>query len=264
VTLETYYAAIKQRADVVWQRAGQTLVLEFQCSPLNPERLVTRTRGYHQLGVTVVWVLGPRYYSKRPGTMQARFLQYSPRYGYHLWFSDGREFLEVWQWEAQGYRVTRYGSKRPVTRVIGTGRAKANVARLIQNQLHYREPNALTLQALAYQQGHHLAGAPWLIHERPLSLIGIKAPEWQLRVKFLLTLGQTDISREKFIAFWAAQRVPVLTPLVSQTTLIKLVAARWLEVLEDAQLLVATNTGWQWRAVPVWYPDLISKLNALR
>lgn len=264
VALETYYPQIKQRADVIWQRLETTMVLEFQCSPLSPQRLAARTRGYHKLGLTVVWVLGPRYYSKRPGMMQARFLQYSPRYGYHLWFSDGRRFLEVWQLVEQGYLVRRFGADPLRTKRIGVGRSKYSAARMIQNQLHYREPKALALQALAYQQGHHLAGLPWIVHERPLTLLGLKVPEWQVRTKFLLTFGDRDISREMFVEFWQGQAAPELTPLIDQGILIDLAARRWLSVLQDAHLLIAIADGWRWCAMPVWYPDLTRKLQALQ
>jgi competence CoiA-like predicted nuclease len=39
VTLEVYYPEIRQRADVVWEKPDRKLILEFQCSPLDPKRL---------------------------------------------------------------------------------------------------------------------------------------------------------------------------------------------------------------------------------
>lgn len=262
VSLEVYYPAIRQRADVVWERAGRTLVIEFQCSPLSPQRLATRTRGYRRLQVTCIWVMGPRYYTRRPGKMQARFMQAGATGDYWLWFSDGRQYLERWLWQEEGYLVTRYTGGAPTQRLVGMQRSANRAARLIASQLQHRDKAVLTLQALAYQHGQHVAGVPWLVHKGLTNLPGLRWPEWQLRTRWLLTFAGADISRAIEADWWHQQEVAALTPLVNTQRLMITVAQAWRRQLLAAGYLVQTVSGWRWTRPLTWYPDLTHKLAA--
>ncbi|WP_054651574.1 competence protein CoiA [Lacticaseibacillus pantheris] len=73
VDFEVYFSGIKQRADLVLRRPGTVHALEFQCAPLSGQRLAERTAGYAQVGVTVQWLLGPRYFADHPTAVQGKF-----------------------------------------------------------------------------------------------------------------------------------------------------------------------------------------------
>ncbi len=263
VALEVYYPLIKQRADVVWVRSETTIVIEFQCSPLNADRLKTRTDGYRRLGLRCVWVLGPRYQSRRPGKMQARFLQSQQAHDYYLWFSDGRRYLERWQWQPDEYRITRYTGGSVQLRSSQLQRSRYHAAQLISNQLRHRDRRVLGLQAQAYQHNRHLAGVPWLVHEALTELPGLALPEWQLRTRWLLKFEGADVDYRREDAFWQAQVVAGLTPLVDAEALMQVVADHWRRQLLATGHLAATPTGWRWLRPVVWYPDIEHKLAAI-
>ncbi|WP_407893296.1 competence protein CoiA [Lacticaseibacillus sp. N501-2] len=264
VSLEVYYPQIRQRADVVWVKAQRTLVLEFQCSPLDPKRLKARTKGYASLGLEVIWILGPRYYSQRPAGMQAKFLRFDQIHGYHLWYSDGNHFLELWQAKMGYFQVQRFDRSGQHLRQVQVARSRQQIVRLIDNQLHFRDPKIMALQAMAYAKGKHLAGLPWLVHEHLTQLLGLKTPEWQMRAKWLLTFEDGDISWEMNQKFWQAQVAPMLTPLVDHAALVNTVATVWLHTLSDAGYLQAGANGWQWVQPLDWFVDSAHKLAALR
>ena len=264
VMLEVYYPEIRQRADVVWEKPDRKLILEFQCSPLDPKRLKERTKGYAQLGLEVIWILGPRYYSQRPGGMQAKFLRWDQAHGYHLWYSDGQSFLELWQAQMGYFNVQRFSRGPMHQRQVRVGQSGPKIVRLIDNALHYRERNVLALQQLAYAQGQHLSGLPWLVHEHLTQLIGLKVPEWQLRAKWLLTFEGGNISQEMNQKFRHEQVALAITPLVDNAALVTTVATVWLQTLSQAGYLNATADGWQWVKPLPWFVDGEHKLAALR
>lgn len=55
--LEKYLPAIKQRADLFISR---NLAIEFQCSPISPSEIRSRTEGYRSLAIEPLWILGTR------------------------------------------------------------------------------------------------------------------------------------------------------------------------------------------------------------
>lgn len=59
--LEVYFPTIAQRPDILLEINGQTVAVEFQCSPLSLERLLARNEGYRQLKIPVWWILGSPY-----------------------------------------------------------------------------------------------------------------------------------------------------------------------------------------------------------
>ncbi|WP_125709480.1 competence protein CoiA [Lacticaseibacillus porcinae] len=264
VTLEVYYPEIRQRADVVWQKADRTLILEFQCSPLKPQRLKERTKGYASIGLEVIWILGPHYYSQRPGNMQAKFLRWDETHGYHLWYSDGSSFLELWQARMGYFEVQRFSHGPMHMRQVRVAQSHQKIVRLIDNALHYRERQVMALQQMAYAQGKHMSGLPWLVHEHLTALIGLRTLEWQLRAKWLLTFQGGDISREMNQNFWHEQVTSALTPLVDNRAIVTTVATVWLELLMQNGYLQRTDQGWQWLKSLEWYVDSVHKLAASR
>ncbi|WP_100373494.1 competence protein CoiA [Bacillus sp. FJAT-45037] len=58
VALEVYLPLIRQRPDLLFKDQDQLYALEYQCSPIDLPQLEKRTRGYKQLGMIPIWILG--------------------------------------------------------------------------------------------------------------------------------------------------------------------------------------------------------------
>lgn len=250
VALETYYPSIKQRADIVWQSGQRKIVLEFQCSPLNAERLLVRTAGYHRLGLDCIWILGPKKQVKSLTNMraQAQYWQVGHDGQLHLWFCDGYRALEDWQWAHDRYLIHRFTAHGDTYRQQPFPTADAAFARLLGNQLLHREARVMRLAEAAYQAHHTLGGVPWVVSQHLTQLPGLPLPEWQLRTLWLLRFeGEALITRETSARFFAAYVTPMLTPLVTNAKLLARVAHAWEELLETQGFLRQTDQGWQWR-----------------
>ncbi len=58
VALEVYLPLIKQRPDLLLRYDGKLYAIEYQCTPIEPHLLIKRTKGYKQIGITPLWILG--------------------------------------------------------------------------------------------------------------------------------------------------------------------------------------------------------------
>lgn len=58
VDLESYLPMIKQRADLMINRADQRIALEYQCATISIKEILSRTKGYQSIGITPIWILG--------------------------------------------------------------------------------------------------------------------------------------------------------------------------------------------------------------
>jgi competence CoiA-like predicted nuclease len=56
--LECYLPIIRQRPDVLFRLEHTLYALEYQCSPIDTLLLEKRSRGYNQLGIVPIWILG--------------------------------------------------------------------------------------------------------------------------------------------------------------------------------------------------------------
>lgn len=63
--LETYYPAIKQRADIAFTYHDKTYCIEFQCSTISEELFMKRTKGYRQLNLFPLWILGGKNINRK-------------------------------------------------------------------------------------------------------------------------------------------------------------------------------------------------------
>lgn len=266
VALETYYPAIKQRADVVWQSGKRTIVLEFQCSPLNAERLLVRTAGYHRLGLDCIWILGPKKQVKSLTNMRAQeqYWQVGHDGQLHLWFCDGYRHLEDWQWAHDRYHIHRFTVHGDAYRQQPFSSSDAEFARRLGNQLLHREGRVMRLAQAAYQAHHVLGGVPWVVSQELTHLPGLKLPEWQLRTLWLLRFeNQPLITWAMSARFFAEYTTPLLTPLVNNAKLLARVGHAWETLLETRGFLARTAQGWQWQRELPWYQDLSAKLAAM-
>lgn len=58
VQLEVFLSEINQRPDLLLQLGKKRIAIEFQCASIPLKLLISRTNGYHQLGITPLWFLG--------------------------------------------------------------------------------------------------------------------------------------------------------------------------------------------------------------
>ncbi|MSD83431.1 hypothetical protein GKC32_03920 [Lactobacillus curvatus] len=75
-----------QRADVWLTRDQQALIIEYQCSPLSPDKLNQRTIGYQQRQLPVRWVVGERYCltNRYLSQQQLGFINYRRQWGFYV------------------------------------------------------------------------------------------------------------------------------------------------------------------------------------
>ncbi|KRO16793.1 competence protein CoiA [Lacticaseibacillus saniviri] len=255
VELEVYLPTIKQRADLIIQKSGHKLVIEFQCSPISVPQLKARTDGYTQLGLPVIWILGSRYFAPRYQAKQQKFLTQELT----LWFLDmTRQRLDRWQWQPSGWLITQYGHHyRQYLRPSAHSPKQAQLQ--LARQLYYRQPQLRALQEASYRKGINLAGVPWVVQLQLTGLPGLVVPEWQLRTWWLLRFQHSPVTREANHTFWQRALGNSKTPLLawpSEPPVMK----RWLTVLTRLHLLEEDEQGWHWLQTPQWYPDSERKL----
>ncbi|HFI0577751.1 TPA: competence protein CoiA [Streptococcus suis] len=193
VELEAYLPTTKQVADLL---VNQQLALEVQCSSLPISRLQERTQAYCNAGYQVLWLLGKDLWLKdRLTKLHKQFLSLSMNMGFHLWeLDDEMKELRLRYLIHEDLR----GKVHCLTKVFPFGQgdlldifrlpyAKQTLSsmtcpmdedlpRYIAQQLYYKSPKWLALQAEAYGRGENLltkTALDWYPHIRlPRSAIG--------------------------------------------------------------------------------------------
>ncbi|HEM4069873.1 TPA: competence protein CoiA [Streptococcus suis] len=173
VELEAYLPATKQVADLL---VNQQLALEVQCSSLSISRLQERTMDYQQAGIAVLWLLGKDLWlGERLTNLHKQFLYFSMNMGFHLWeLDDEKKELRLRYLIHEDLR----GKVHCLTRVFPFGQGNLldilrlpfskqtltsmtcpmdeDLPRYIAQQLYYKSPKWLALQAEAYGRGENL------------------------------------------------------------------------------------------------------------
>ncbi|HFI0120449.1 TPA: competence protein CoiA [Streptococcus suis] len=193
VELEKYLPKIGQVADIV---VNDSLALEVQCSSLPISRLQVRTQAYRESGYQVLWLLGKDLWlNKRLTNLHKQFLSFSMNMGFYLWeLDDEKKELRLRYLIHEDLR----GKVHCLTKVFPFGQGNLldilrlpfakqtlssmtcpmdeDLPRYIAQQLYYKSPKWLALQAEAYGRGENLltkAALDWYPHIRlPRSAIG--------------------------------------------------------------------------------------------
>ncbi|HEM4248946.1 TPA: competence protein CoiA [Streptococcus suis] len=193
VELEKYLPKIGQVADLL---VNNGLALEVQCSSLPISRLQVRTKAYYDTGYQVVWLLGKDLWLKeRLTNLHKQFLTFSMNMGFHLWeLDDEKKELRLRYLIHEDLRGKVHG----LTKVFPFGQGNLldilrlpfakqtlssmtcpmdeDLPRYIAQQLYYKSPKWLALQAEAYGRGENLltkTAFDWYPHIRlPRSAIG--------------------------------------------------------------------------------------------
>ncbi|HEM2779522.1 TPA: competence protein CoiA [Streptococcus suis] len=193
VELEAYLPATKQVADLL---VNQQLALEVQCSSLPISRLQERTMAYQQVGIAVLWLLGKNLWlGERLTNLHKQFLSFSMNMGFHLWELDDEKkelrlrYLIHEDLRGKVHCLTKVfpfgeGNLLEILRLPFAKQALSHLTcpldrdlpRYIAQQLYYKSPNWLALQAESYSRGENLltkTAEEWYPHIRlPRSAIG--------------------------------------------------------------------------------------------
>ncbi|HFU4448021.1 TPA: competence protein CoiA [Streptococcus suis] len=193
VELEKCLPKIGQVADLL---VNNSLALEVQCSSLPISRLQVRTQAYRESGYQVLWLLGKDLWLKeRLTNSHKQFLSFSMNMGFHLWELDNeKKELRLRYLIHEDLR----GKVHCLTKVFPFGQGNLldifrlpfakqtlssmtcpmdeDLPRYIAQQLYYKSPKWLALQAEAYGRGENLltkTAFDWYPHIRlPRSAIG--------------------------------------------------------------------------------------------
>ncbi|MGQ7375885.1 competence protein CoiA [Streptococcus suis] len=193
VELEKCLPQIGQVADLL---VNDHLAVEVQCSSLPISRLQVRTKAYYDTGYQVVWLLGKDLWLKeRLTNLHKQFLTFSMNMGFHLWeLDDEKKELRLRYLIHEDLRGKVHG----LTKVFPFGQGNLldilrlpfakqtlssmtcpmdeDLPRYIAQQLYYKSPKWLALQAEAYGRGENLltkTAFDWYPHIRlPRSAIG--------------------------------------------------------------------------------------------
>ncbi|HFI0039648.1 TPA: competence protein CoiA [Streptococcus suis] len=173
VELEKCLPKIGQVADIV---VNDNLALEVQCSSLPISRLQVRTQAYRESGYQVLWLLGKDLWLKeRLTNLHKQFLSFSMNMGFYLWELDNeKKELRLRYLIHEDLR----GKVHCLTKVFPFGQGNLldilrlpfakqtlsnmtcpmdeNLPRYIAQQLYYKSPKWLALQAEAYGRGENL------------------------------------------------------------------------------------------------------------
>lgn len=60
VELEAYLPEINQRPDLLIHLNSRKIAIEYQCSKIRSEEMISRTEGYKQAGIQVIWIIGAK------------------------------------------------------------------------------------------------------------------------------------------------------------------------------------------------------------
>ncbi|MFD1388174.1 competence protein CoiA [Oceanobacillus oncorhynchi subsp. oncorhynchi] len=93
--LEVYFPEISQRADIFICIGQKKIAVEFQCSRIPQEEILSRIQGYKSIGIESIWILGAKYLKQKGAfTFQTNhfldtFIHSSPQKNYpQLFFYD--------------------------------------------------------------------------------------------------------------------------------------------------------------------------------
>lgn len=193
VELEKCLPKIGQVADLL---VKNSLALEVQCSSLPISRLQVRTQAYRESGYQVVWLLGKELWLKeRLTNLHKQFLSFSMNMGFYLWELDNEKkelrlrYLIHEDLRGKVYCLTKVfpfgqGNLLDIFRLPFAKQTLSSMTcpmdedlpRYIAQQLYYKSPKWLALQAEAYGRGENLLTKTvldWYPHIRlPRSAIG--------------------------------------------------------------------------------------------
>ncbi|OJF96481.1 competence protein CoiA [Alkalibacterium sp. 20] len=97
VQLEAFLPALKQRPDLLVNYKGTNIAIEYQCSTITKEKIISRTRGYKNNGYYVFWILGHKLkVSEKVNTKHYAYISMDLSEKYYLFQLDqNRKKFEI-------------------------------------------------------------------------------------------------------------------------------------------------------------------------
>lgn len=259
--MEVYLKSIAQRPDILIERDGQPMALEFQCSPLSVQRLRERNAGYHRLGIGVFWLLGPPYRRHLQAGMICQFTQ----------LLHGSPQLAFWNINRQTIEFNRNYYRPTLTgKVSGKSDLIMKQVRNLQRHMRYRDLWWRELVNQAYMTGHQLSACPLVTHPTTPHWPLLKYGElyWRLRVILKLTKLQGQLFWNDCQWYqWLIQQGEWLpTPCLSiqsRERLIQQIIDHFTSELVLAGIMVRDGHHLIFGRQPDWFKDDTSKMQKL-
>lgn len=301
VFLEVVMPEIEQRADLVLEN---WLVIEYQCSPITRSEIERRTQKYRQLKYEVLWIFGPKFYQQKTTHAKLDKIREKGEIAYYLPKLDklivhnnfkGRDFEKIVYDEKVHERISSlkvYGhhdflnsdslalinaevSQRLAQNVINKENLReALPSRVIEKQAFKIAQNIIRknndwveIQTMCYQNGVNIIGIPWYAHEYELLPIVIKEKQIIWRARLLLALSKLEIGTTfNFVECYQFFKASCQIMAAEDEMEREIVACvhQFYRRLCVAGIFKTQNGLIQLVAYPKWYPNLASKLAALK
>ena len=173
VDVEVFLPDLQQVADVL---VDERLALEVQCSSLYQDRLWERSQRYRQAGYQVLWLLGKKLWLRQTLTpLQKQFLYFSQNMGFHIWeLDEERKMLRLkylihedlhgqLQYKEKEFPFEK-GKLLDILRLPFSKqemssffvKSDPDICHYIRQQLYYRNPKWMKIQASYYQKEKNL------------------------------------------------------------------------------------------------------------
>ncbi|WP_137597150.1 competence protein CoiA [Paucilactobacillus kaifaensis] len=257
---EVYLPKIKQRPDLLIKINGQSVALEYQCSPISLQRLQERNVGYHKLKMPVWWILGSPYQDRHlTASKVAQFTQLIfNKFDLLFWSTGKRKFMNGENYLYVDFCQPKHAAPRQVV---------VQQTKRIEQQIMAGNQRLLPIVQQCYQAGHLFVGIPIVGHhidkQWPCTLYGLTI--WQTQV--LLALEKVKFyhqwSLENWFA-WLNQIAPeqwLTFPCLLPIDQVKLKYLKEFTIQLQKHQIITVNTCVCYINSPKWFNDSLSKIN---
>lgn len=187
--LEVYLPAIKQRPDILLQINNKQIALEYQCSPLSLAKIKARNRGYQIQGISVRWILGPRYQRKLYFNKIAQFTQ------------QYQNKLYLYFWDSTTCRLVYRNDFATCSFNANWGPFWKKI-RHQTNHLQRRRLISNSLINFAYQNGRIASCCPLFVHDIEKRWPVMQQPIMKWRLQTLLMMEKWPIGKQVTLKYW--------------------------------------------------------------
>ncbi|MBB1096316.1 competence protein CoiA [Limosilactobacillus agrestis] len=188
--LEVYFPTIAQRPDILLKINGQTVAIEFQCSPLSLERLLARNEGYRQLKIPVWWILGSPYLHNLRNKKIVQFTQIVKKQFVLLFWDVKKAQLVI----NQKYRRCSYSRLKYDKKTI----LMKQIEMLKKKQYHFPSKEIKELSLTTFKHtGHALSECPLVCHDLIASWPAMAIPVIIWRIGVIL-----ELTKYPLFYFW--------------------------------------------------------------
>lgn len=205
--LEVFLPEISQRADILITVDQTVIAVEYQCSKISIDEVCSRTMGYHQLGISVIWIAGSKLTVKDKLTALQRSLIGEitrGRYCFYL-YESGKHQLKYYrvginlhcQIENNPERLIKSailgeevcGADEPFIHTITQSEIKRNISKL-HLMRSYRNPSYFSFFQYVYINRLILDRLPVEIHYCLSNDWMIRTVSFEWKLRFMIWLRQ--------------------------------------------------------------------------